>query len=70
MKTWARSKTIWFSVALAIFGAVEANFSVLDEVLGKKAYGIAFIVISIITAVLRFYSATPLGGNDADHEKS
>lgn len=55
-----KSKTLLFSVLLAIFGTVEVSFSVFKTYLSPEAYGITLIVISVIVAVLRVVTKIPL----------
>lgn len=54
-----KSKTINFSMLLAIFGTLEQNFHLIKDNLGEN-YGIAFIVISIIVAGLRVVTTEAL----------
>jgi len=54
------SKTMWFSLALVIVGAVYDNFSYLQDVINPKYYGILLMSIGIICAVLRFITTQPL----------
>jgi len=55
-----RSKTIWFSFALVIFGALFDNFSYVQNIIDPKYYGISFIAIGVIVAVLRFVTSKPI----------
>ena len=55
-----QSKTMWFSVALVIFGALFDNFSYLQNVIDPKYYGSILVAIGIIVAVLRFYTSGPI----------
>ena len=56
----AKSRTMWFSLALVIFGALEVNFSYLQDVIDQKYYGIILVSVGVISAVLRFYTTQPL----------
>ena len=47
-----KSKTQWFNLALAVAGILELNFHLLRDNLGDW-YGVAFILVSVIGAVLR-----------------
>lgn len=58
-----KSKTMWFSLALVIFGALADNFSYVQNLIDPKYYGASFIAIGIIVAVLRFITTQPLDGN-------
>ena len=55
-----RSKTMWFSVALVVFGALMDNFSYIQNFIDPKYYGIGYIVIGVIVAILRFVTTQPL----------
>jgi len=55
-----RSKTMWFSLALMIFGALFDNFSYVQNLIDPKYYGICLIVIGIIVAILRFITSKPI----------
>lgn len=56
-----KSKTMWFSLALVIFGALFDNFSYVQNSIDPKYYGLCLIAIGIIVAVLRFITTQPLG---------
>lgn len=55
-----RSKTMWFSFALMIFGVIFDNFSYVQNIIDPKYYGITLITIGIIVATLRFITTLPL----------
>ena len=55
-----RSKTMWFSLALVIFGALFDNFSYVQNLIDPKYYGVCLIVIGIIVAILRFITSKPI----------
>lgn len=53
---YLKSKTLWFSVALAALGALEMQAQLIPE-----AYrGHALVLIAAITAALRFATTLPL----------
>ena len=54
------SKTMWFSIALVIFGALFDNFSYLQSVINEKYYGIILVAIGVIVAILRFITTGPI----------
>ena len=54
MKRVHHSKTMWFSLALVIFGALYDNFSNLQNIIADKYYGLILVAIGIIVAILRF----------------
>lgn len=60
VKQMAKSRTMWFSLALMIVGAVYENFSYLQNVIDPKYYGIILMCIGVTCAVLRFYTTMPL----------
>lgn len=59
-KRIAKSKTIWFSILLVVLGVVMDNFSTLQNVVPEHLYGISYIAIGIIVALLRFRTSEPL----------
>jgi len=60
VKQMAKSRTMWFSLALMVVGAVYENFSYLQNVIDPKYYGIILLCIGVTCAVLRFYTTMPL----------
>ena len=60
VKQMAKSRTMWFSLALMIVCAVYENFSYLQNVIDPKYYGIILMCIGVTCAVLRFYTTLPL----------
>ena len=60
MKRMRQSKTMWFSLALVIFGALFDNFSYLQNVIDPKYYGSILVGIGVIVAILRFYTSGPI----------
>jgi hypothetical protein len=54
------SKTMWFSLAMLVFGAVEMYFPYLERNIHPEYYGPIFMIIGVICAVLRFYTTLPL----------
>lgn len=60
MKRIANSKTMWFSFALVVFGALLDNFSYLQSVIDQRYYGIILVVIGVIVAILRFLTTGPM----------
>jgi len=60
MKGAMHSRTMWFSLALVVVGALYDNFSYLQNVINAKYYGTILVSIGIICAVLRFYTTQPL----------
>lgn len=60
MKRMAHSKTMWFSLLLVIFGALEAGFPYLQNIIDPQYYGILLVSIGVIVAILRFITTGPL----------
>jgi hypothetical protein len=60
MKRMTHSKTMWFSLALVIFGAIEAGFPYLQTVIDPQYYGILLVAIGVIVAILRFITTGPV----------
>jgi hypothetical protein len=55
----AKSKTIWFSTLLAIFGALETFLPTVQTVIGNH-YGAILTVVGFVTALLRFATTQPI----------
>jgi hypothetical protein len=55
-----RSKTIWFSVALVVLGAVMDNFASLQTIVPEHLYGLSYVVIGVVVALLRFKTSQPI----------
>ena len=60
MKRMAHSKTMWFSLALVVFGAIEAGFPYLQTIIDPQYYGILLVGIGVIVAILRFITTGPV----------
>lgn len=56
----AHSKTMWFSLLLVIFGAIEAGFPYLQSIIDEKYYGLLLVGIGVIVAILRFITTGPI----------
>jgi len=55
-----QSKTMWFSVALVVFGALLEYLPYLQTIIEPKYYGIIFAVVGVITAILRYITKEPI----------
>jgi hypothetical protein len=55
-----KSRTMWFSFLLVVFGALLDNFSYLQSVIDQRYYGILLVIIGIIVAILRFLTTGPM----------
>jgi len=56
-----KSKTMWFALALVVLGIIYDNFSYVQNVIDPRFYGITYIAIGVVVAVLRFLTVKPLG---------
>lgn len=56
----ARSKTMWFSLLLVIFGVLEANLALFQSVIPPQYWGLVVTGIGIVTAVLRWITTAGL----------
>ena len=55
-----KSRTMWFSLLLVIFGALMDNFSYVQNIIDPKYYGLCIIGIGIVVAILRFVTTEPI----------
>lgn len=55
-----RSKTIAFSVLLAVLGVLEQSQGVVTQIVGASNVGAVMVAISVAVAVLRVYTTLPL----------
>ena len=62
-----KSRTLDWSVLLAVFGVIEMNLPMVKEQLGDY-YGWVFIGSAVITAVLRKVTTKPLGASDGNDD--
>ena len=60
MKRMTHSKTMWFSLLLVVFGALEAGFPYLQNIIDPQYYGILLVSIGVIVAILRFITTGPV----------
>jgi hypothetical protein len=51
---------MWFALLLVILGFVSDNFSYVQTIIDPKYYGISYIFIGMVVAVLRFVTNQPL----------
>ena len=54
------SKTMWFSVALVVFGALLDYLPALQSIIDPKYYGVIFAVVGVTTAILRYITKEPI----------
>lgn len=55
-----KSRTMWFSLALVVFGALFDNFNYLQSVINERYYGVLLVAIGVIVAILRFVTTEPI----------
>ena len=55
-----KSRTMWFSFLLVVLGVVYDNFSYIQNIIDPAYYGITYIAIGVVVAILRFYTVKPL----------
>ena len=55
-----KSKTMWFALALVVLGFVADNFNYVQDIIDPKYYGISYMAIGVIVAILRFITTQPL----------
>ena len=60
LRKMRRSKTMIFALLLVVLGVVYDNFSYIQNIIDPAYYGITYIVIGVVVAVLRFYTVKPL----------
>lgn len=53
MKRMRQSKTMWFSLALVVLGALFDLFPTLQAILDPKYYSISLVAIGVVVAILR-----------------
>ncbi len=60
MKKFYESKTIWFSTALVIFGAVQQFLPQLEGMISPSFYGYTIFAVGVVSAVLRTLTTTAI----------
>lgn len=60
MKKMRHSKTMWFSLALVVLGALFDLFPTLQSILDPKYYSISLVVIGMVVAILRALTKEPI----------
>jgi hypothetical protein len=51
---------MWFALALVVLGFVAENFNYVQDIIDPKYYGISYMAIGVIVAILRFITTQPL----------
>jgi len=60
MRGALKSKTMWFSALIAVFGVLEMQSELVRQVVGPDKFGAVMLGISMIGAVLRVVTTKPL----------
>ncbi len=55
-----QSKTMWFSVALVVFGALLDYLPALQSIIDPKYYGLIFAAVGVTVAILRYVTTQPI----------
>ena len=51
---------MFFAFALVTLGFVAENFNYVQDIIDPKYYGISYMAIGVIVAILRFITTQPL----------
>jgi uncharacterized membrane protein len=51
---------MWFSFLLVVLGVVYDNFSYIQDIIDPRYYGVSYIAIGVVVAILRFITVQPL----------
>lgn len=60
MKRMRNSKTMWFSLALVVLGALFDLFPTLQAIIDPRYYSISLVFIGLVVAILRFITKEPI----------
>lgn len=60
LKRAAKSRTMIFAFALAMFGVVETQVGVFQKYIGEEHFGLFTLGVSLIVAWLRFLTTTAI----------
>jgi hypothetical protein len=60
LKSAFKSKTMWFALALALFGVVETQIHLFAQYMTPEAFGLFNILVGVAVAVLRVITTVPL----------
>ena len=60
MKRMRNSKTMWFSLALVVLGALFDLFPTLQAIIDPRYYSISLVAIGVLVAILRFVTKDPI----------
>ena len=56
-----KSRTMWFSFALVVVGALADTLPAIQAFINPQVYGYTLMGVGIICAILRFLTTQPLG---------
>ena len=56
-----KSRTMWFSLALVVLGALMDNFEQLRDLIPPQYYGLSIVTIGVLVAIFRFLTTGPVG---------
>lgn len=60
MRSAAKSRTLQFAFALALFSVVETQVGVFQKYVGEEHFGLFTLGVSLIVAWLRFITTQPI----------
>ncbi len=64
IKVWysriIRSKTMWFSILLAVLGVIQASMDVFTPYVSAQSMGFLTLLIGILVAILRVITTNSL----------
>lgn len=60
MKTWWKSRTVWFNAIAAMLAVLEGASGLLLKHLGAEGYLIASMLFAGVNVVLRFVTTQPV----------
>lgn len=55
-----RSKLVWLGLAVAISGALESQFRLIENLIPEKYRGVGLMAIGLTVVVLRWMTTMPL----------
>ena len=60
IKGMLKSRTMWFSGLLMMFGAISDNSDKLQSLLDAHTYNILMLIVGVVVAALRFVTTQPI----------
>ena len=55
-----KSKTMWFALALAVFGVLEMNIGIFEPFMTRTWFGGFSMLVGMVVAMLRVVTSMPL----------